>query len=131
MPCVPMLHLQHGKSKQHVLCKSEPSLERECDSWITSNQSKAECGQDCLRTALYLELGQDMAHMRLYCIFGHVQVLGNILIRLAQGKQVQYILFALSQGFRSLWHSQCIKQNSRSRRGELNLPGCRCLDCCP
>src|SRR2546430_4173156 len=82
-----------------------PSLQRECDSWITSNQSKAECRQDCLRTALYLELGQDMAHMRLYCIFGHVQVLGNILIRLAQGKQVQYILFALSQGFRSLWRS--------------------------
>ena len=77
-----------GKSKQHVLCKSEPSLERECDSWITSNQSKVECGQDCLRTALYLELGQDMAYMRLYCIFGHMQVLGNILIRLSQGKQV-------------------------------------------
>ena len=29
MPCVPTLHTQHGKSKQHVLCKSELD-------WLTS-----------------------------------------------------------------------------------------------
>ena len=28
MPCVPTLHPQHGKSKQHVHCKSEPD-------WLT------------------------------------------------------------------------------------------------